>query len=328
MPHVFSFDEINKIFEERRAVNRQILNQRKTQIYEEIPEYKRLDTSESVLANMDVNEILSGNTDYVKNVYSSVAETSARKKALLTEHGYSADYLDAIYTCPDCKDTGYINENRCHCYKNEVLRLMYKQSNLDKLLEKENFSTFNINYYSDAYVAPNSDHTPRDIINNILEYCHHYIDNFGKEHGNILFYGQSGVGKTFLSNCIAKELLDSGYSVIYLTSHQLFDILETKAFRKEEMKDIDKSIISMLYTCDLLIIDDLGTELINNFTESQLFSCIQERLLANVGTIISTNFSFNDIKNNYNERIFSRLTGNYKLIKIAGDDIRIKKALI
>lgn len=94
------------------------------------------------------------------------------------------------------------------------------------------------------------------------------------------------------------------------------------------MKDIDKSIISMLYTCDLLIIDDLGTELINNFTESQLFSCIQERLLANVGTIISTNFSFNDIKNNYNERIFSRLTGNYKLIKIAGDDIRIKKALL
>ena len=91
MPHVFSFDEINKIFEERRAANRQTLKRRKTQIYEEIPEYKSLDTSESVLANIDVNEILSGNTDYVKNVYSSVAESSDRKKALLTEHGYSAD---------------------------------------------------------------------------------------------------------------------------------------------------------------------------------------------------------------------------------------------
>lgn len=327
MKQTFSFDTINRIYDERRLSNRRVLMERRARVYEAVPEYESLDTSDSVTSKIDVNRIVSGDIKYSDGIKQDICNLAERRKRLLKENGFAEDYLEPVYTCMDCKDTGYIGNNRCHCYKKELLRLMYKQSNLDKLIEIENFDTFNIEYYPDNYILSDSDITPRDNIKEILNYCRGYIDNFASEHGNILIYGNSGVGKTFLSNCIAKEILDAGYSVIYLTSHQLFDILETKVFHHNEMDDMSKGVISMLYTCDLLIIDDLGTEMINSFTESQLFTCIQDRLLAKVGTIISTNFSFDDISRHYSERIFSRLIGNYKLIKIAGEDIRIKKAL-
>lgn len=327
MKQTFSFDMLNRIYEERRLSNRRLLLERRAEVYEAVPEYESLDTSESITSKININRIISGDSQYSENIKQGIYNLAEHKRILLEKHGFSSDYLDPIYTCRDCQDTGYIDNMRCHCYKKELLRLMYKQSNIDRLIDKENFSTFNTGYYPDDYILPDSDMTPRDNIEEILNYCRHYIENFQNEHGNILIYGKSGVGKTFLSNCIAKELLDAGYSVIYLTSHQLFDILETKVFHYNEMDDMSKSIVSMLYTCDLLIIDDLGTEMINSFTESQLFTCIQDRLLAKVGTVISTNFSFDDISRHYSERIFSRLIGNYKLIKIAGEDIRIKKAL-
>jgi len=323
----FSLDNIEKIFEERRTNNRHILNERKAQIYKMIPEYEALDTPNSLISSIDINKIIAGNKEYANSIKSDLNQKSTRKLNLLKEHGFPADYLEPVYTCKDCNDTGYIGTDRCHCYKDELLRLMYKQSNLERVLKEENFDTFNIEYYPDNYIDSDSDNTPRDIIRNTLKACHEYIDNFENIRGNLLIYGKSGVGKTFLTNCIAKEILDAGYSVIYLTSHELFDILETKVFHHEKMDDMIRSVVSMLYTCDLLIIDDLGTEMINSFTESQLFSCIQRRLLAQVGTIISTNFSFADIKNHYSERIFSRLIGNYTLIKIVGDDIRIQKAV-
>lgn len=321
----FSFDRIEKIFEERRTKNRHLLNERKAKVYKMIPEYESLDTPKTLTSEINIYEILAGNKDYANQLKSNLMHKSEQKAKLLTEYGFPSDYLEPIYSCTDCKDTGYIDTKKCHCYKDELLRMMYKQSNLERILNEENFNTFNIEYYPDDYIVPDTDYTPRDFMRSNLDICHEYINNFENEHGNLLIYGRSGVGKTFLTNCIAKEILDAGYSVLYLTSHELFDILETKVFHREKVDDMIESVVSMLYTCDLLIIDDLGTEMINSFTESQLFSCIQRRLLAQVGTIISTNFSFDDIINHYSERIFSRLFGNYTLIKIVGDDIRIKK---
>ena len=152
--------------------------------------------------------------------------------------------------------------------------------------------------------------------------CRQFIDYFEQKPKNLLFYGDTGVGKTFLSNCVAKELLDQGYSVIYFTAFQLFDILSKGVFQK----DTDAIAAHQnIFDCDLLIIDDLGTELSNSFTSSQIFLCINERILRQKSTIISTNLNMNQIVEIYSERTLSRISSNYTIMKLFGDDIRIKK---
>ena len=140
-----------------------------------------------------------------------------------------------------------------------------------------------------------------------------------------MIYGNTGVGKTFISNCIAKELLDRSYTVIYLTSFQLFDILEKNKFSKDYDNPEIQNQFNFILSCDLLIIDDLGTELTNSFINTQLYLCINERYLREKSTIISTNLSLDNINTKYSERIFSRLISNYTLLKIVGADIRLTK---
>ena len=156
-----------------------------------------------------------------------------------------------------------------------------------------------------------------------MQSCHQFIDDFDHKPKNLFLYGSTGVGKTFLSNCIAKELLDKGYSVIYFTAFQLFDILSKGVFEK----DADAIAAHQnIFDCDLLVIDDLGTELSNSFTTSQLFLCVNERLLRHKSTIISTNLNFNQIVDIYSERTFSRICGEYTMIKLFSQvDIRIQK---
>ena len=152
--------------------------------------------------------------------------------------------------------------------------------------------------------------------------CRDFIENFDKNFSNLYFYGDTGIGKTFLSNCVAKELMDRGYSVIYFTAFQLFDILSKGIFRREEEAIAAHQNI---FNCDLLIIDDLGTELTNSFTTSQLFLCLNERILRKKSTIISTNLGMNQLADIYSERVLSRISSNYTLIKLFGADIRILK---
>jgi DNA replication protein DnaC len=152
--------------------------------------------------------------------------------------------------------------------------------------------------------------------------CQNFIADFDNKPKNLFFYGDTGVGKTFLSNCVAKELLEQGKSVIYFTAFQLFDILSKGVFER----DADAIAAHQnIFDCDLLIIDDLGTEFANSFTTSQLFLCVNERILRNKSTIISTNLDMNQIVDIYSERTLSRIISNYSIIKLFGDDIRIKK---
>lgn len=315
-------DELIRMYDLRRTNNVHIRKQRLEEIYNKIPEYKEFDNSMPDIALETVQAFLRGEETSHHNC-SELSSIDIKKRKLLTDNGYPADYLDPIYECPDCKDTGYIGSSRCHCYKEAFMNIICQEYRISNV----SFSDFDINYYPDDYVDETNDTTPRDNIKRVLNTCNEFIRTFNEHTDNLLIYGHSGVGKTFLTHCIARELLDKGYSVIYLTSYELFDILETKVFRKNEIDDLSESVLSLLHTCDLLIIDDLGTERINKFTETQLYECIQERLRNRHSTIISTNLSFEDIKNNYSERILSRLLGYYKLIKILGRDIRIKKAL-
>ena len=159
----------------------------------------------------------------------------------------------------------------------------------------------------------------------VVRECLSFIKNFNDSSSNLLIYGNPGVGKTFLTNCIARELLNTAHTVLYLTAFQLFSILEKNTFEKSKEDYETSEQFNGIMNCDLLIIDDLGTELNSGFVSSQLYLIINERYLSRKSTIISTNLSLDDMKRLYNERVFSRITSNYKLLKIVGDDIRLKK---
>ena len=204
--------------------------------------------------------------------------------------------------------------------------LLYTQSNLQEILEKENFSTFSLDYYSSNHKDPLTGRSSLEAVQTALHICHEFVDTFSEDFRNILLYGDTGVGKTFLSHCIAKEVMDSSYSVIYFSASRLFDVLAKNMFGKKEEETDDS--LEYIYNCDLLIIDDLGTELANTFTISQLFSCLNERILRRKSTIISTNLALDDIKTIYSERIFSRISSHYTMLRLTGDDIRIQKKLL
>ena len=200
---------------------------------------------------------------------------------------------------------------------------LYSGSNMAKILARENFQTFREDYYSDQMTKQGLP-SPRRNIQKVVEHCKTFISRF-PNHDNILFQGSTGVGKTFLSHCIAKEIMDRGFTCVYMTAFQLFDTLAKHTFGKGKDMEQETSA-NLIFQCDLLIIDDLGTEMINKIVISQLFQCLNERLIQERSTIISTNLSLQEFRNTYSERIFSRIIENYSWQKIYGDDIRFKKS--
>ncbi len=322
----FQYNKILREYDSRQLQNRYLLEKRTKEIYENIPEFKEIDQRIVSGSIADTKKLLMGDSSALNKLKEDNLDLSMRKIELLCEYGYPSDYLLPIYTCSECKDTGYIGNDKCHCFKQAIVNLVYSQSNIQIAIAKENFNTFSFQYYPNDYVEESTKLTPLDNAKKVVQSCKDFIKNFDNTYENILLYGNTGVGKTFLANCIAKELLDKSYTVIYLTAFQLFDILEKNKFGKNNDNYEAENQFDYILDCDLLIIDDLGTELNNTFVTSQLYLCINERHLRQKSTIISTNLSWNDLNRNYSERIFSRITSNYLLLKIVGDDIRLKKA--
>ena len=244
---------------------------------------------------------------------------------MLISHGYPADYLEPVYDCPDCQDTGYVGQEKCHCYLSLANKLIYQDSNLKNIGDAADLKDFDLSLYDDSKKDPKTELTPRDLAEIALKKSLIFIDSFDQSFNNIFLYGDTGVGKTFLSNCIAKALIDRNKTTIYYTSFELFDALAKATFKKDG--NSNSNIHDYLFDCDLLIIDDLGTELTNSFVSSQLFLIVNERILRKKSTIISTNLSVSGFVDVYSERTFSRISSCYTLLKLAGADIRIKKRI-
>ena len=322
----FQYNKILREYDKRQLENRHELEERVKHIYSILPELKEID--DQIVSNSIQSAKLSlmGDDQSLNSLADRNLDLSMRKIEILTENGYPSNYLMPTYHCKDCKDTGYIENEKCYCFKQAIVDLLYSQSNIKGIMEQENFSTFRYDFYTDSYIEETTNLTPLANIKKVVSSCKEYIDTFDSTYSNLLLYGNAGVGKTFLANCIAKELLDRSHTVIYLTAFKLFDILEKNKFNKDQEKSEANEQFEYILDCDLLIIDDLGTELNNSFVTSQLYLCINERHLRKKSTIISTNLSWDNLNTNYSERIFSRLASNYRLLKIVGDDIRIKKA--
>ena len=250
------------------------------------------------------------------------------RRALLKEHGFPEDYLEPVYTCPDCRDTGLIDGKHCHCFDREVVRLFYTQSGLEEVLRKENFGTLDMKYYPSDVADPSTGRTARDTMASVVSACKSFADRYPEESGFLLLYGMAGLGKTFLTHCIAKQLIDNGLSVIYYSAGELFEALAGMQFERED-EDTSLSRVDWNYLrqCDLLIIDDLGTELMNSFTASVFFRLLNERLSANRGMVISTNLTPAQLSEVYTERIYSRIVERFTILHVIGKDIRVQKRL-
>ena len=320
------YDQLMRIYEQRQLDNEHELRERYEKAYSMIPALEEIDHMISSLSVKKARLLLDGDDSALTSLKEEVHALSDQKINLLRANGLPDDYLELHYTCPDCHDTGYIGSEKCHCFKQAIIRLLYSQSNLNDILEKENFSTCSLDYYSYNHIDPITGRSSLEAMQTALKSCHKFLDTFSEEFHNILLYGDTGVGKTFLSHCIAKELMDAAYSVVYLTATQLFEIFAQNTFGRREEQNPEE--FEYIYDCDLLIIDDLGTELPNSFTVSQLFVCMNERILRQKSTIISTNLALEDIKAIYSERIFSRISSNYTILRLTGDDIRIQKKLL
>ena len=323
----YQYNTILREYDNKRLQSQYELKKRKEEVYAKLPELTQID-EEIINGSIQSAKLsLSGDETALTSLKERNQALSKKKLELLLNAGYPLNYLNPWYTCPDCMDTGYLGNEKCHCFKQAIVDILYSQSNVRDAVQQENFSTFSFDYYANDYYDETTRLTPLQNIERVVAEIKKFIEQFDTTYQNLLIYGNTGVGKTFLSNCIAKELMDSAHTVIYLTSFQLFEILEKYKFNSAEDMDDIRTQFDYILDCDLLMIDDIGTEMNNTFINSQLYQCINERHLRQKSTVISTNLSFEQLKTNYSERIFSRISSNYLLLKIVGDDIRLQKLL-
>lgn len=318
--------ELEKI----RANNRSEQTRRTSLVYDRIPEIERIDRQlRSHMVALVRLTIAKG-----ENMARSIAELErenlelqARRAELLTAHGFSPDYLEDIYSCPDCKDSGRINGQICSCLKglyNKVLSL-----ELGSLLKHgdESFERFDLNLYSSAPDAKGV--SPRAVMQRIYEACRKFADNFPDVGANLLFQGGPGLGKTYLSACIAGVVADKGLSVCYETAVAALDAFEQQKFSRDSAEGQNASAkVQRMSDCDLMILDDLGTEMLTPMSQSALYTLINTRLVKGKKTIISTNLTDGELEKRYSPQIYSRLAGEFLHLPFAGDDIRrIKKGV-
>lgn len=312
------FDAIMAGYQKKQIQAHRQLQKRMDTVYESIPSYKACEDAittlrvELVRAKIDANAILI--TEKEKEIDLLIQ----KRDKLLLAHGFSKEYLSAQYECPDCEDTGFLFDGtKCHCLIRKISQLHLHQSGLSHLLETENFDNLRFDYYEgEDYI----------LFQNSYKHAKKFVEEFANDYRNLFFYGTVGTGKSFLSCCIAREILMQGYEVLYFSSTDLFDQLAKYTFHSNE-KEMLATLTKHLKSCDLLLLDDLGTELTNSFVSSELFSILNERNANRKATIISSNFSLEEIRDRYSDRIFSRLASSYDLLQLSGPDIRMLKKL-
>ena len=304
-----------------------------SKLYEQFPNLEKIDDQINKYAISKTKSILKGNDNTLE--YDNLIEDLKNKKTeFLKKNNINIDLFKPDYECKICNDTGYIQENNksimCHCLKQRLLNLSYNKSNLSDI-KNQNFDNFNLNLFSDEinlkkYKIKCS---PRQNIINIKNACKNFIDNFENlDEKNLFFCGNTGLGKTYMSNAIANEILKNGKTVLYQTAPVLLETVIDNKFNKYKNQNSDEFYKNVL-TVDLLIIDDLGTENINSMTVSELFTILNTRILnlnnKPTKTIISTNLSIEQIFKIYEERIGSRIAGYYNIYQFVGEDLRLKR---
>ncbi len=318
------YKKVMREYEQKRVAANRKIAKHNAEIYKKVPEIQEIDRRLTELAIGISKQILSQSKDtqeLVLDLKSKIENLNAMKRDLLKENRLT-QLSAGLWECENCKDTGYIADKKCLCLKQRLIDNYYELSNIKEVMKSENFDTFDFRYYSEE-TDPKNGLSPRANMQLIYASCMDFVT--GGE-GNLLFYGETGLGKTFLCNCIAKDMLDKEKTVLYVTAPRMFKKIEDYRFNRDEMPDANQQT-ELIFQVDLLIIDDLGSEFSTVVTNTELFNIINSRLLEKRPTVISTNLNLTDFQSQYSDRIVSRLFGNYKLLRFFGDDIRVKKKL-
>ncbi len=242
------------------------------------------------------------------------------ERTRLISQAFPPEYLDESPVCSRCGGSGYIGSTMCACLA-ELCRQEQKKELALLAAGDQTFDRFSLDYYPQR-TDPKTGIPYRTVMTRTFEVCRKYAARFSSASGNLLFNGGTGLGKTFLSACIAREVAEKGYSVAYESAQHLFAKLEKHRFHPDEESAL---AVAKLNGCDLLIIDDLGTELTGNFTVAALYALVNDRLLAGKPMIISTNLNIGEIAQRYSPQIASRLQGSFQLLPFVGEDIRVLK---
>ena len=309
------FDTIMQHYDDIQKENRDLLAAKEQEIRKKIPQYFQFGQEINSLRVKRAKASLSKNEAFVSQCLKEEQDLIEKRDKLLLSEGYPADYLSMTYHCPICKDKGLLSDNRtkCTCFISAQTKLLFEQSGIYELIKTQNFDTLSYEYFDKEHVAG---------YQNAVTIAKNFITNFNSDYQNLLFYGNVGTGKTFLTCCIAKELMEQGISVTYCSAEQLFRMLVDLRFQED--KDSYFSFMEDIHARDVLIIDDLGTETVTERVRSDLFTCLNNRDMAHKSTIISTNLSIEELNKRYSERIFSRMSSHFTFCKFDGPDIRMK----
>ncbi|MBE6950140.1 MAG: DNA replication protein DnaC [Ruminococcaceae bacterium] len=288
--------------------------------YEQQPRLKEIDRQLRLTMAKAARAVFAGgNAEELMNQAKEENLALQREREWIIEEQFEDGFLDETPICPICSGTGYVGSTMCDCLA-ELCRQEQKKELTFLSAGRESFDQFRLDYYFDRPTP--AGFIPRVIMEKTYQTCRRYALSFGRQSGNLLFSGNTGLGKTFLSACIARTVADQGFSVVYESAGHLFAALEKARF---EANDENRRAAAKYNECDLLIVDDLGTELPGQFVTAALYSLINDRLLENRPTIISTNLSEEELVRRYNPQIASRLRGSYRRVAFVGDDIRLLK---
>ncbi len=321
-------DQVKEDFADKRQKAIRAAEERKLEMYDQAPMLREIDTALSSTGLKIYRATLMGEKGIDKRIAALKKENlelQDDRKRILAACGKPVDYLDVKYECKICNDTGFDGLSMCSCFKKALIKARYNSSGLGAVLTKQNFDNFDLTYYSDVKDADGT--CPREHMTSILESAKKFVKQFGTKEkvANLLFVGKTGLGKTHLSTAIAKAVIDKGGDVVYDTIQNIIHNYERETFARS---DEAAQAISRYTEAELLIIDDLGTEFKSNFTTSVLYNLLNSRIIAELPMIINTNLDESDLfKKQYDDRIISRLIGNFRTFRFSGRDIRIQKTM-
>ena len=305
------YNEIVEQYNTRQLENDRLLKQRKEEVYRRVPGYEKMDLECISLFAERARALIRGENERARQISEQLEDLQRDLKLALTGAGFSINYLNPSYTCPNCRDTGFIDGVRCKCFKQAIMEKLFEQSNMKEVIESETFDSLRYDFQTGEDARRFEKAASR---------ARNFVDEFPETYRNLCFTGTVGTGKSYLSHCIMGAIMKKGYGCIYFSAPTLFGTIGDYKFHRSDMA-VNPS--ELLYSCDLLVIDDLGTELTNSFSASELLTLLNERDLARKATVISTNLSLEELHARYSDRVFSRLFSNFDVCNLTGQDIRI-----